>query len=108
MATELSLHRGDLKLDLGHPTLDISLRSIRVTGEWIEGDVEVKARVLGKDLDKTQHFKTRNKAATDIDLGLGAQLRLTAHLENPHRVCATAGLHWGPVNVSTPDQCVDV
>jgi hypothetical protein len=105
--SQLALHRGSFNLDLGHPRLDLTLRNLQVNGEWIEGDVEIKAEVFGKKLDKTEHFKTLNHADTDIEIGAGASLKLNVVLENPKRACATATLHWGPVTVSVPQQCVD-
>ncbi len=103
---DLSLHRGDLAIDLGNPRLDLTLRNLAVDGSWVTGEVEVKASAFGRSLDQTLPFKTLNDGEESFDLGV-ASLALRVHLETPHRVCASADLSWGPVHVSVPNQCTD-
>lgn len=104
--TELSLHSGELTLGLGDPKLDLTLRNLKVEGEWITGDIEVEASAFGQSLDQTVPFKTLNHGEENVDLGV-ASLTLIVELETPHRVCASAVLQWGPVNVSLGSKCTD-
>jgi hypothetical protein len=94
-------------VNLGAARLDLTVRNLAVNGDWIEGDLEVKAEAIGQRLDETFHFKTKNNVEERFPLALGAEIRVKAVLENPRRVCIEGMLLWGPIKLPGRE-CVDI
>ena len=98
----------NIQLREGTMSVDVQLTNVVVNGDMIEGDIQIKADILGLSLDKTQHFKTKKDVEQVIDLGNGIELKLLGTLEPPNKACVSGRISAGFVGVDIPKQCVTV
>lgn len=88
--------------------MDMTLSNVAVDGEWIEGDIRITGNVLGLNIDKTQHFKTKKDIEQELGIAGDFVLIIVGSLEPPNKACVAGKIKKGFFGIDLPKQCVNV